>query len=196
MNNRIAHRVGSRLACHFTHRMAVAVLTIIMSAVPAQAAEVALQAVPAVDLQRYAGTWYEIARLPNKFQADCVSDVTATYTPKPDGRVEVVNRCRKKDNSIDEANGIARVVDPSTNAKLEVRFAPEWLSWLPMVWGDYWIIDLAPDYSVAAVGDPRREWLWVLARKPKMDEASYQELLNRLTAQGFDTAQLRKTTHR
>lgn len=198
MNNSLVYDVPRRLGRHLRRLIAGAAMiaTAAIAAVPSVAGAVEVQPVASVDLQRYAGTWYEIARFPNRFQADCVGDVSATYTLQGDGRVQVVNRCRKEDNSIDEAQGIARVVDPSTNAKLEVRFAPEWLSWLPLVWGDYWIIDLAPDYSVAAVGDPKREWLWILARKPAMDDAAYQALLDRLTGQGFDTAQLRKTSHK
>jgi len=146
-----------------------------------------------VDLDRYAGKWYEIARFPNRFQKQCAGNTTAEYAKRPDGEIDVINRCRTEDGKTDVAEGRARVVDAATNAKLEVRFAPAALAWLPMVWSPYWIIDLAPDYSVAAVGDPKREYLWILSRTPKLPEATYEELVNRLTAQGFDTARLLMT---
>lgn len=152
-----------------------------------------VQTVKHVDLKRYVGTWYEIARFPNRFQKDCVANVTANYAERSDGQIDVVNRCDEAGNKKDEASGRARVADPATNAKLEVRFAPDWLAWLPFVWANYWIIDLAEDYSYVAVGEPSREYLWILARKPAMDEATYEALVNRLTAQGFDTAKLVKT---
>jgi apolipoprotein D and lipocalin family protein len=130
-----------------------------------------VRAVPFVDLDRYAGDWFEIARFPNRFQRQCIGDVRATYARRPDGRVDVVNRCRVAEGET-EARGVARIVDERTSAKLKVRFAPAWLSWFPMVWGDYWIIGLAPDYSWAVVGDPGRDYLWILARAPNLDDAS------------------------
>src|SRR4029078_10863291 len=100
-----------------------------------------VRTVPFVDLERYAGDWFEIARIENRFQRRCVGDVRASYSRRPDGRLDVVNRCRTADGEID-APGIARIVDEQTFARLKVRFAPAWLSWLPLVWGDYWIIGL------------------------------------------------------
>jgi apolipoprotein D and lipocalin family protein len=153
-----------------------------------------LEVVPSVDLNRYVGTWYEIARLPNSFQKKCVGDVTANYTLLDDGTVKVVNRCRKENGEMTEAEGKAR--RPSKDApssKLEVRFAPGWLSWLPFVWANYWIVDLADDYSYAVVGEPNREYLWILSRTPKMDETVYERILERMKAKGYDTAALVKT---
>jgi apolipoprotein D and lipocalin family protein len=152
-----------------------------------------VQTVKHVDLERYTGTWYEVARLPNRFQKECVANVTARYAARADGQLDVLNQCDKSDGTRKEAAGHARITDPASNAKLEVRFAPEWLGWLPFVWGDYWIIELADDYSYAAVGEPSREYLWILSRKPGLDDATYEALVNRLTAQGFDTARLIKT---
>ncbi|HEX2530569.1 MAG TPA: lipocalin family protein [Burkholderiaceae bacterium] len=151
------------------------------------------QTVPYVDLGRYAGKWHEIARLPNKFQEQCVANVTAEYTVRDDSQIDVINRCTKRDGSIEAAHGRVRVADHVTNAKLGVRFAPDWLSWLPMVWAKYWILDLAPDYSVVAVGDPRRTYLWILSRTPQLPDTAYDEVVNRMTAQGYDTAKLVKT---
>ena len=146
-----------------------------------------LPVVDAIDLDRYAGTWHEIARYPNFFERMCARDVTASYTRNADGTIAVVNACRKEDGSIARAEGAARVVAP---AKLEVRFAPAWLSFLPFVWGDYWVIDLAPDYSYSVVGAPGRDYLWILARNPRIDDATLAAILARLPALGFDPARL------
>jgi apolipoprotein D and lipocalin family protein len=146
--------------------------------------------VPAVNLDRYAGDWFEIARLPNRFQAQCAGDVRATYVRRADGRIDVINRCRDLDGTISEARGVARVVDSATNARLKVRFAPAALSWLPFVWGDYWIIGLASDYSWAVVGSPDRKYLWILARTPDLDGSSRAAALSIARGSGFDTDRL------
>src|SRR5688500_2232418 len=140
-------RVGPRWAAAAV--ALVAAMTLQPATASAQTPPV--RTVPFVDLDRYAGDWFEIARFPNRFQDQCVGDVRATYVRRPDGRVDVVNRCRTSARET-EARGVARIVDQRTFAKLKVRFAPPWLSWLPMVWGDYWIIGLAPDYSWAVIG--------------------------------------------
>lgn len=150
-----------------------------------------LRVVPSVDLVRYCGTWYEIARLPNRFQKDCVGEVTATYTLSDDGTVRVVNRCRKADGEFTEAEGKARKKDPDgPSSKLEVRFAPAFLSIFPFVWGNYWIIDLAPDYSYAVIGEPSREYLWVLSRTPALGADVYAGILERIRSQGYDPSAL------
>lgn len=159
-----------------------------------QAAKAPLSVVPEVDLPRYMGTWYEVVRLPFRFQNHCVSDVIATYTLRDDGRIEVVNRCRTKDGSISEAKGIARRASADgPNTKLKVRFAPSWLSALPFVWGDYWIIVLAPDYRYAAVGEPGRQYLWILSRTPSMDEPTLRQILEELEQKGYDLTRLIRT---
>lgn len=154
------------------------------------AAPAPLETIPSLDLQRYMGTWHEIAHYPNRFQQKCVADTSAAYSLQPDGRVKVVNRCRLADGAFDEAVGSARRIGGEGSPKLEVRFAPAWLSFLPAVWGDYWVIDLDEDYSLVAVSEPAREYLWVLARTPEVEPAAYQALLQRLAAKGFDPARL------
>ena len=150
-----------------------------------------LQVVPSVDLPRYCGTWYEIARIPNRFQKDCVGEVTATYTLLEDGTVRVVNRCRKGNGEMSEAEGKARrKSDAEPVSKLEVRFAPAFLSIFPFVWGNYWIIDLAPDYSYAVIGEPSREYLWILSRTPALRSDVYSAILERIRGQGYDPAAL------
>jgi apolipoprotein D and lipocalin family protein len=152
-----------------------------------------LATVPSVDLKRYSGKWYEIARYPNKFQDQCVGNTTATYNLQENGTIEVINQCVKKDGTTDDAKGKARIVDKTSNAKLEVRFAPAFLSFIPSVWGNYWIIDLDDQYNYAAIGDPKREYFWILSRKPEMDDTTYQNILRRAEAKGFNPGKVVKT---
>jgi apolipoprotein D and lipocalin family protein len=150
--------------------------------------------VPHVDLNRYMGTWFEIARLPNRFQGKCASDVSATYSLMEDGDVLVVNRCRNENGEFFEAKGVARRSSADgPNSKLEVRFAPSWLSFLPFVWGDYWIMVLAPDYSYVAIGGPDRKYLWIMARTPSMDDATFQGVLDQVKQNGYDLTGLIRT---
>jgi apolipoprotein D and lipocalin family protein len=146
-----------------------------------------LQTVAHVEISRYVGTWYEIARFPQSFQRGCTF-TTATYTLRDDGDLDVLNFCRKGLVGGEEksALGRARVVERSTNAKLEVSFFRPF-------WGDYWIIDLADDYTHAVVGHPGRDYLWILSRTPTMAEATYQGILTRLVAQGYETQRLVRT---
>ncbi|MEP6911807.1 MAG: lipocalin family protein, partial [bacterium] len=139
-----------------------------------------LEVVNSVDLARYAGRWYEIARLPNRFEKKCADSVTATYTLRTDGKIEVVNRCRKSSGEYTTAKGKAKIVDKQTNAKLKVTF------FWPF-YGDYWILDLGPNYEYAVVGDPSREYLWILSRTPRIPESLYQQLLAKMAARGFKT---------
>ena len=170
-----------------TELLLVALVTI-LQAVPAQAANglPPMQVVPSVDLARYAGKWYEIARLPNRFQRDCAANTTATYTLRPDGKITVLNECRTAEGRTKSAKGTARVADPKgPNSKLKVSF------FWPFA-GDYWIIELGWDYEYAVVGHPARKYLWILSRTRQMDEAVYNGILARLAAQGYDTTKLLK----
>jgi apolipoprotein D and lipocalin family protein len=154
-----------------------------------------LVTIPSLDVQRYLGTWYEIARFPNRFQKQCASDTTATYSLRDDGRVRVLNRCRRADGGEEMAEGVARQVGGATSSKLEVRFAPAILSFIPQVWGDYWVVDLDDRYQLSAVSAPGRDYLWILARTPRVDPAAYEALLARLQGLGLDTAKLVATPH-
>jgi apolipoprotein D and lipocalin family protein len=147
----------------------------------------------ALDVPRYMGAWYEIAKYPNRFQKDCAGFTSAHYSLQPDKTVQVLNRCRRADGAIDEAVGSARQQGGADSPKLQVRFAPGWLSFLPMVWGDYWVIDLDPGYQLAAVSEPKREYLWILSRTPTVPREAYAGLLARLERQGFDLARLEMT---
>jgi len=146
-----------------------------------------LQAVPQVELERYLGTWYEIASYPQRFQEGCTG-TTATYTLRSDGEIDVLNKCRKGalDGPEDLAEGRARVVDRTSQAKLEVSFFGPF-------WGDYWIIDLGPDYEYAVVGHPSRDYLWILSRTPTLDAEIYDGILTRLEEMGYPLEPLQKT---
>lgn len=155
-----------------------------------------LNVVPSVDLNRYVGTWYEIARLPNSFQKKCVSDITATYTLLDDGDIQVVNRCRGENGEFTEAKGLAKLASKEgPTSKLKVRFAPAILSWLPFVWGNYWIILLPSDYSYVVVGEPNREYLWILSRTPSLDDATFRGILEQVKQNGYDVSGLLLTRH-
>jgi apolipoprotein D and lipocalin family protein len=154
-----------------------------------------LQTIARLDVGRYLGTWYEIAKFPNRFQRQCVADTSALYRLRDDGQLDVINRCRQANGEVAEAVGRARQDGPADSPKLKVRFAPAWLSWLPMVWGNYWVIDLDPGYQLVAVSEPGREYLWVLSRTPTVEAGTYQALLNRLREKGFDLTRLERTAH-
>ncbi len=166
------------------------------SPVMAQQSEQGVKTIAALDVPRYLGTWYEIAKFPNWFQKKCVSNTKAVYSAKSDGNLRVLNSCKTATGETSEAEGSARQIGAKDSPKLEVRFAPEWLSFLPMVWGDYWVIDLDAQYQVAVVSDPRREYLWVLSRTPQLDPKVYADILQRLKQQQFDIQKLELTSQK
>ncbi len=149
------------------------------------------ETVASVDIARYAGKWYEIARFPVIFQKGLVG-VTAEYTVREDGTVRVVNRGLKNtlDGEESSISGVATVVDPVTHAKLRVRFDPFPVSLFP---GKYWIVDLGENYDYAVVSEPRRKNLWILSRTPVMDAAVYNGILARLEEKGFDMSRIELT---
>ncbi len=173
--------------------LSVLVMGSISWTTPAQA-EAWLPTVSTIDLNRYAGRWFEIARLPMWFERNCLDDISATYTLRPDARIDVVNRCRTEKGSI-SAQGIAEVPDSAHPGQLRVRFAPDWLAWLPAVWGDYWIIELDPEYRWVMVGAPSRDYLWILARTPQLDPAIVSRLKQSATALGFDVSPMIHVTN-
>ncbi|MGE5926919.1 MAG: lipocalin family protein [Gemmatimonadota bacterium] len=150
--------------------------------------------VDSVDLDRYAGRWHEVARFPNSFQEDCTGETVAEYERLSNGQIRVVNSCRQADGTMKRAEGRARLADrDGPSSKLKVRFAPAFLSFLPMVWGNYWILDLTDDYSAALVGDPGRQYLWVLSRTPIMPDTTYRRMVTAAARQGFDVRRLRRS---
>lgn len=152
-----------------------------------------LDVVSNLDLNKYAGRWYEIARLPNRFQTKCAGDVEANYALLPDGRISVVNTCREASGKITEAAGVARRVEGAPPSVLQVRFAPAFLSFLSAVWGDYQVIALDAAHMHAVVGSPDRKYLWVLSRTPVLDSVTYDQLLTVAKVQGFDISKVVKT---
>ncbi len=142
-----------------------------------------------VDLKRYVGLWYELARYENRFERDCEA-VTAAYRSLPDSSIEVINSCRKDavDGPLKTAKGRAKVVPGSRDAKLKVSFFGPFF-------GDYWVLDHADDYSWSIVGEPSGRYLWILTRQPKPDGATRDLLQARVQALGYDTALIRQTAH-
>lgn len=153
-----------------------------------------IQTVRQLDLQKYSGFWYEIARLPNRFQEHCVADVSAYYAMRKDGLIDVINRCRLEDGQMDEARGVARVIDKLSNAKLEVSFV-QFLG-INMFWGRYWVMELDPQYQYVLVGEPDLDYAWILARGPELDEALLTRLKNIAANNGFDKDRFVLTRHK
>jgi len=190
ISSKIAIRIGRRAIGG--HRRLFALLLACLAVLAACAhggvTKAALRTVPAVDLDRYLGTWYEIASYPQWFQRNCAA-TTATYSRREDGRIRVVNACR--DGGLDgpsrQVEGVAWIAsEDQSNAKLRVQF----------FWpfrGDYWIIELDEDYRYAVVGHPSREYLWILARTARIDPALYADLVRRIEAHGYDAHRLQRT---
>jgi apolipoprotein D and lipocalin family protein len=145
--------------------------------------------VPVLDLQRYSGTWHQVAHLPMFFQRKCVRDTTATYTLLPDGLVEVRNACTDEDGERIESTGVAEPV-PGAPGSLRVRFAPDWMSWMPLAWAPYWVLKVDEDYRWAMVGGPDRKYLWILSREPSMDPQRYAELVEYARGLGYPVQDL------
>lgn len=158
----------------------------------AQAVE-PLTTVPTLDVPRYMGTWYEIAKLPNWFQRKCAGSTRAQYSLQANGNVQVANSCRLASGEFDDAIGAARQIGAASSPKLKVRFAPAWLSLIPAVWGDYWVIELDDNYQWVAVSEPGRQYLWILSRTPRMEPTVYADLLARLARKGLDVQKLELT---
>jgi len=150
-----------------------------------------LETVTQVDLSRYTGIWYELARLPNRFQNQCIGDVTAEYRLLTNGDIEVINRCLDENGKMDEAHGIAHIVDRSTNAKLEVSFV-SFLGWRPF-WGDYWILDLGDEYEYAVIGMPSRKYAWILSRTAKLPPERWSHIRQVMVRAGYDPDKLVET---
>lgn len=140
------------------------------------------QPAKAVDLDRYLGDWFEIARYDQRFERGCIAS-TARYSRRDDGAIEVLNRCRKQDGGFDEARGIAKVADSQTGAKLKVSFFGPF-------YGDYWVLDHSDDYSWSIVGEPSGRYLWILARQARPGERQVKSLVSRVSAMGYDTEAL------
>lgn len=166
--------------------MTFMLVTVLLALASAEDLKGELRVVSRVDLNRYMGKWYEIARLPNPFQKKCAAAVMATYTLLADGKVSVLNECLQSSGKSKSAKGKAKVADSATNAKLRVTF------FWPF-YGDYWILELGADYEYAVIGEPKRRYCWILSRTPEMEESLYQELIGRIAKQGYDTSSFIRT---
>jgi apolipoprotein D and lipocalin family protein len=139
----------------------------------------------AVEIGRYLGRWYEIARYEQSFQKGC-EGVSADYARREDGKISVRNACRKPDGKLSVATGKAKIVDTATNAKLKVSFFGPF-------YGDYWVLDRAGDYSWAIVGEPSGRYLWLLSREQTPAPEQVAALIARAGALGYDTSMLIRT---
>lgn len=148
------------------------------------AQEKSLTTVKYVDLKKYAGLWYEVAKIPNSFQDQCIKNTTAKYTLNNNGEISVTNSCIDEDGEEDAADGVVRVVDKKSNAKLEVSFV-SFFGWRPF-WGDYWIIGLDENYKWAIVGTPNRKYGWILSRTKTLDSDTVTLINSILTSQGYN----------
>lgn len=153
------------------------------------------KAVNAIDVQKYLGTWYEVARLPMYFQRNCASDVQAEYSLNADQTIQVKNQCINTDGKLDVSEGVAYSQNDG-NSQLKVSFLPKGLRWVPFSKGDYWVLRVDEDYQVALVGGPSHRYLWLLSRSPDVDEAVIEDYLNTAKAQGYDLSELIRTKHR
>ncbi|MCF8462670.1 MAG: lipocalin family protein [Rickettsiaceae bacterium] len=156
----------------------------------------ALETVPYVSLTKYLGKWYEVAKLPNSFQNKCQYNTTANYSLITGEDLKVVNECRAKEVGAEEkiykAEGTAWVVDKISNSKLKVSFVP-FLHKLHFWGGDYWIIELASDYSYAVVGSKDRKYLWILARTPTLPDQLYDSIISKIKTKGFNVEKIEKS---
>ena len=147
--------------------------------------------VDSVDLLKYQGIWYEIGKIPNTFQSHCTKNTTATYSIDSDGTITVINGCAEEDGDFDEAEGVVRIVDTLSNAKLEVSFV-SFLGWRPF-WGAYWIIGLDDEYQWAIVGHPERTYGWILSREKNISEVTQSEIFAILEEQGYNPSDFEMT---
>jgi apolipoprotein D and lipocalin family protein len=153
-----------------------------------------LQTVNKVDLNKYIGLWYEIAKIPNSFQDQCAYGTTAEYKLLEDGNIQVINKCFKEDGEADVADGLAKVVDKKTNSKLEVSFFSI-LGFRPF-WGDYWIIGLDDNYQWAIVGSPNRKYGWILSRTQSLPDETMNKIFSILKDQFYNPDEFEMTVHK
>ena len=178
----------------FKSVFAATALAIISLSTTIRAETAAPQAVDQVNIQQYAGKWYEIAHLPMYFQRKCVSDITAQYRLNADQTVQVLNSCRIANGEMISSEGVAYTQNAG-NSKLKVSFLPKGLSWIPFIKGHYWVLRVDPEYKVALVGGPSNKYLWILSREPQLDEATYQSYLETAKHYGYDVTKLIKLPH-
>lgn len=171
---------------------AVTAVSALAAAVMAKNAKKELASAAHVDLDRFIGSWHEIASMPDKYDRECVSDTRATFARTQDG-LRLLSLCRRANGSIKRSTGRAKLADDATQARFKISYSPPALDFLPFVWSDYAIIDVADDYTTALIGTSDRKHLWLLARRPTLPDSARIDFLNKARAQGFDTSALRFT---
>lgn len=165
----------------------------LLGCVTAPKVQAQVQTVPNVDLQRYLGDWYEIASIPQSFQKQCVGNTRAEYSEAENSSIKVLNSCATKDGDVSSAEGRARVVDTTSNAKLRVTFVKLLGQWVYLFGGDYWVIDLQPDYEYAVVGHPDLTYGWILSRTPSLDHDVLVKIGGNLAKNGYDLCEFNMT---
>lgn len=145
--------------------------------------------VPSVDLNKYLGLWYEVASIPQWFQKKCVANTTAEYSQAEKNLIKVFNSCETEKGDRDEAEGRAQVVDTKSNSKLKVTFV-KFIDWIFAFGGNYWILDLKEDYSLALIGDPSLQYAWVLSRTPSVSRADWIHSEQKFKSLGYDTCKI------
>ena len=153
-----------------------------------------LKTVKQVDLNKYVGLWYEIAKIPNSFQDQCAYGTTAEYKLQKDGSIQVINKCHDENGEPDIADGVANIVDKKTNAKLEVSFFS--ILGIRPFWGDYWIIGLDENYQWAVVGTPGRKYGWILSRTPSLPDETLQKIFSILKEQNYNPDSFEMSTQK
>lgn len=172
-----------------SHPAAAMAAALVILCVAADGHPVDLQAVPHVDLDRFAGRWYETARVPNRYEKGC-GEASWTFYPLPGDKVRVTARCRKgpAGDEVTMFDKTARIVGETTNAKWEIP-----MSWFFTI--AYWIVELGPGYEYAVTVTPDRKYAWILSRSPSLEEPLYEVVLARLLERGFDTRRLKRVGH-
>ena len=172
-----------------------AVLVGLGMATMAYAEQKPLHTVEKVELDKYLGVWYEVARKPLSFQKKCARDISARYTLNENGNVVVDNRCYDQEGKLSQSLGEAYVQNAPFNSKLKVSFLPEAVRWLPVGRGDYWILKLDEDYQTVLVGDPNRQYMWVLSRDTDVKPEVLNEYLDYAKSVSYDLSDLIQTPH-
>ena len=178
----------------FKSAFAAIALSIISLNTTTQAETAAPQAVERIDIQKYAGKWYEIAHLPIFFQRKCIANITAQYSANADQTIGVLNSCRIANGEMISSEGVAYSQNQG-NSKLKVSFLPKGLRWIPLTKGDYWVLRVDSEYKVALVGGASNKYLWILSREPQLDEATYQSYIETAKHYGYDVTKLIKLPH-
>lgn len=150
-----------------------------------------LETIENFNIGKYLGVWHQIALIPNYFQRNCVDDTQAKYEVLSDDSINILNSCLSLDGERLVASGVGRATgEPLNFARLKVSFAPKWLSWIPFVWGDYWVLSIDNQYNSALIGSPDRKYLWILSKQKFIQKERFADYLEKAKKNGFDTSLL------